>query len=201
MDGLRLRGDLAVPDRVRGAAVVCHPHPQYGGDRHNIVVEALFQRFVADGFATIRFDFRGVNQSEGSFGGGVDERMDGLAALELVEPYAVGGPLVMAGYSFGSLVALNVVHPAIDAWVAVAPPLGMANGDPASAALPDPKLLIVPEHDQFTPPDVVIERAQGWTNTTIETVASGDHFLMGRTAVVAELAGRFLEELSSTRDG
>ena len=107
----------------------------------------------------------------------------------------------MAGYSFGSLVALNVAHPAIDAWVAVAPPLGMSSSDPASATQPDPKLLIVPEHDQFTPPAVVTSRAAGWTNTVIETIASGDHFLTGRTAVVADIAGRFVAELSPSGGG
>ena len=82
MDGLDLEADLALPDEIRGAVVLCHPHPQYGGDRFNTVVEALFRALPSAGFAALRFDFRGVNNSEGRHGGGVDERMDALAALE-----------------------------------------------------------------------------------------------------------------------
>lgn len=196
MDGLALDADLVIPDVVTGAAVICHPHPQYGGDRFNNVVDALFRAFAGAGLATVRFDFRGVNRSEGTHGGGVDERMDALAAVEAVEAYAGDGPLVLAGYSFGSVVALGVTHPRINGWVGVAPPLGMMPGTPAAAHDPRPKLLLSPAHDQFSPPAATAERAEGWLHATVEPVESADHFLNGRTAVVAERALDFVRTLA-----
>jgi hypothetical protein len=196
MDGLRLEGDLSVPDRCVGAAIVCHPHPLYGGDRFNPVVEAMFRACVGAGLATIRFDFRGVNNSEGTHGGGVDERMDSFAAVEVAESYAGDGLLLVAGYSFGSLVALDTIHPRIDAWLAVAPPVarstGLMTAAPASASDPRPKLLLLPAHDQFSPPDGTREATSDWANATIDVVDMADHFLSGRLADVAERTTTFV---------
>jgi len=197
MDGLTLQADLTLPDAIRGAAAVCHPHPQYGGDRFNPVVDALFRAFAAAGFATVRFDFRGVNASEGAYGGGVDERMDAAAALDAVAPFAPDGPLVLAGYSFGALVALNVADPRLDAWVAVAPPLAMAPSAPVAALDARPKLLLVPAHDQFSPPPAVHGAAGTWTSTEIETIDMADHFLAGRTGAVAERATAWVGALAA----
>ncbi len=195
MDGLRLEADLALPERIAGAVAICHPHPQFGGDRFNVVVDALFGAFPAAGYATVRFDFRGVNASEGRHGGGVDERMDALAALELIEPFAGRGPLVLVGYSFGALVALDVAHPRLDAWLAIAPPLGMTGAALVAARDPRPKLLLVPANDQFSPPTVTATQAADWLNVTQETIDMADHFLAGRTAAVAARAVAFVSAL------
>ena len=197
MDGLTLEADLVLPDHIVGAAVVCHPHPQYGGDRFNNVVDALFRAFAGAGLATVRFDFRGVNNSEGEHGGGVDERMDALAAIEAVEAYAGDGPLVLAGYSFGALVALDVAVPRIDGWLAVAPPLGMARSAPVAATDARPKLVLVPAYDQFSSPAAMPTAIAGWPGLTVETIESADHFLAGRTAVVAERAVAFVSALAA----
>ena len=70
---LRLEGLLAKPDASRAAraAVVCHPHPLYGGSMHNNVVEAVLEALWKLGFATLRFNFRGVGASDGEHSGGV----------------------------------------------------------------------------------------------------------------------------------
>ncbi|HEX9258626.1 MAG TPA: alpha/beta hydrolase, partial [Acidimicrobiales bacterium] len=177
------------------AAVVCHPHPLYGGDMHNPVVLALVRAFVAAGFAAVRFDFRGVADSGGEHDGGQAERLDALAALELVEPLAQGGPLVMAGYSFGAMVALDVVDPRLAAWVAVAPPLAVRQSAPLAAGDHRPTLLVVPEHDQFSPPVAARQLAAGWPSMRVEEIAMADHFLVGRTAAVAEVVSRFVASL------
>jgi hypothetical protein len=194
-DGLALRGDLAVPDACVGAAVVCHPHPLYGGNRHNPVVTALVQAFHGCGLATVHFDFRGVGESEGTHGEGVAERLDAQAALDVAAEHAGGGALVMSGYSFGSMVALDVVDPRITAWVAVAPPLGMMPNVPASSTDPRPKQLLVPEHDQYSAPDATRGRSSDWVATELAVIPMADHFLAGRTAVVGELTAAFVSGL------
>jgi hypothetical protein len=198
-DGVVLDADLGWPDDApEGAAVVAHPHPLHGGTRHNPVVDALFVALVSAGFATIRFDFRGVGRSTGTHDHGHAERLDVAGALEVAVRHRGSGPLVCAGYSFGALVALNTVHPDLTAWVAVAPPLGLpelAIGSPLASNDRREKLLVVPEHDQFTGPDMVRALTRTWPNTVVETVAMADHFLAGRTSVVAGYTSDFVSSL------
>jgi alpha/beta superfamily hydrolase len=197
VDGLVLDGEAAIPQAPWAAAVVCHPHPLYGGDMRNTVVEALVGALSDAGVATVRFDFRGVGRSDGVHGDGETERLDVVAAIDAVAPLAGDGPLLLAGYSFGAAVALSVNDPRLDGWFAVAPPLAVA-GRGALIAGSDhrPKLIEAAEHDQFTTPAAMTEATDGWTATTIETVPGADHFLGGATAVVAERAVAFVRRLA-----
>lgn len=196
VDGLHLEADIAEPPAPRGAIVIAHPHPLHGGNRHHPVVDALFRSFPAAGFTAIRFDFRGVGRSEGEHGGGLEERLDVEAAVEAVAPLALDGPLVAAGYSFGAVVALEVADPRLTAWVGVAPPLSHLDADPVAAADLRPKLLLVPAHDQFTPPGDLRARTAGWQNTAVDVVEMADHFLAGRAGLVALEAVAFVNRLA-----
>jgi uncharacterized protein len=139
----------------------------------------------------LRFDFRGVGRSEGSHDGGNAERLDVAAAVDLLEPITGDHPIVLAGYSFGGLVALDVVDPRVAGWFAAAPPLATTTAVPLAARDHRPKHLAVAEHDQFTPPPVAVELTTGWTATTVEVVSMADHFLLGRTGAVADSAVAF----------
>jgi uncharacterized protein len=194
IDGLTLRGELCVPIDRWGAVVVCHPHPLYGGDMDNPVVTAVCRAAHDAGLATVRFDFRGVRDSEGTHDQGVNERLDISAALHEAAPYAGDGPLVLIGYSFGALVSLGVADPRIDGWVFIAPPLAANTSLDRSAATDHrPKLVLGPAHDQFTPVDQWHASTASWRNTEVEVVEMADHFLTGRTAVVAEAAVAFCQ--------
>ena len=172
-DGHLLGADITSADApAKGVAVVCHPHPLYGGNRFNNVVDALFTALPAAGFTTIRFDFRAAHDH------GVGERLDAVAAIDAV---ADGSQLVLAGYSFGALVALSTHDVRIGAVVAVAPPLS-ADTDPPTV----PTLVLSPSHDQFCPADTAAAIVAGWPDATAEPIPSADHFLAGRTNVVAE---------------
>lgn len=96
----------------RGIALVTHPHPLQGGTLDNKVVQTLAKTFFALGYASVRFNFRGVGQSEGSFDEGVGETEDALAALAHARARLAGGkellPVVLAGFSFGSYVQTRV---------------------------------------------------------------------------------------------
>jgi alpha/beta superfamily hydrolase len=195
IDGLTLDGDLALPAGTGPGVVVAHPHPLYGGDRHNAVVDAVFRALAESGAAVLRFDFRGIGRSEGTHDGGASERLDVAAGVELLELYVGDQPIVLAGYSFGALVALDVADPRVAGWFAAAPPLAGAP-TPIAAADHRPKHLLVPEHDQLAPPDVVRERTASWTATTLEVVGMADHLLLGRAAAVADAAVAFVRSLA-----
>ncbi len=197
-DGLSLEGELVLPAGAVGGAVILHPHPLYGGDLANPVVAAMARGFAEAGFATLRVNFRGVGASDGEHGGGEAERLDAAGALDLLASVIADGPLVLAGYSFGADVALAVVHPRIEAWLAVAPPLAVLPATSCIAARDHRrKVLLVPEHDQFDPPARVAERIEGWEATTVEIVAMADHFLGASTGAVAAAAARLGASLVS----
>ena len=89
-----------------GGAVICHPHPQFGGSMYNNVVEAIEEGFVLSGFSTLRFNFRGVGYSEGTYDEGNGEIRDAVAACAFMRNLLDrDGRLVLAGYSFGAWVA------------------------------------------------------------------------------------------------
>jgi alpha/beta superfamily hydrolase len=196
IDGETLEGDLSLPTRLAPGVVVAHPHPRYGGDRHSPVVQALFDGLSAAGVAVLRFDFRGVGRSTGEHDGGAGERLDVAAAVEQLEPYVGDHPLVLAGYSFGANVVLDVADPRVSGWFALAPPLAALPTAPIAATDHRPKHLMVPEHDQITPIDEARHLAAEWPATTIEVVAMADHFLIGRSAVVAGAALAFVRSLA-----
>jgi alpha/beta superfamily hydrolase len=192
-DGLTLEGELCVPGEVWAAVVLAHPHPVHGGNMRSIVIGALFDGLPIAGVAALRFNFRGVGASDGTFDDGRGERLDVVAAVDTLHEIVEGLPIVLAGWSFGADTALAVDDGRHAAWFAVAPPLRRAGE--MRATDPRPKLLAIPQHDQFRAPDSAREVTSSWTNTRIEVVAGADHFLVGRTDRVVELALGFLREV------
>lgn len=95
-------------DAPRGAAVVCHPHPLHGGTMHTKAVYRAAQGLNEAGLATLRFNFRGVGTSTGSHDDGVGEQDDVRAALDWLEREYPHLPLIVGGFSFGSMVGLSV---------------------------------------------------------------------------------------------
>ena len=90
----------------QGVAIIAHPHPLFGGTMHNKVVQTLARAFVQQGWQTLRFNFRGVENSAGEHDNGVGELDDMMAVLNTLAP---SGPLCLAGFSFGGFVAASAL--------------------------------------------------------------------------------------------
>lgn len=125
-----LEGILEIPEGLTNGfpgAVVCHPHPLYGGNMHNNVVRALRKCFLDRGMACLRFNFRGTGRSEGGHGNGIAEMEDVAAAMDFLETrnQATGGQTVVAGYSFGCWVGLRAAahDPRPSRLVGISPPV------------------------------------------------------------------------------
>src|SRR5512138_2277387 len=103
------------------AALVCHPHPQHGGTMHNKVVYRIARGLRKAGCVVLRFNYRGVNLSDGAYAGGEGELDDAAAALEVLLDRYHTLPLTLAGFSFGSRIALRLgcEHPIARRIVAV----------------------------------------------------------------------------------
>jgi len=183
-DGVDLVGDLALPDAPTLAAIVCHPHPQYGGNRFNNVVTALFGALPEAGIAAFRFDFRA------EFAEGRGEQLDAVAALDTLADEVPGVALAAIGYSFGAMIALGLDDERVTALGLVAPPLAMA---PDVGAPHVRTLVLTPAHDQLSPPSVSAPVVAGWGPIAEHRVIeSADHSLVGRTATVADQIVRWL---------
>ncbi|MGD9998978.1 MAG: alpha/beta hydrolase [Ilumatobacteraceae bacterium] len=191
LDGVRLEADVFCPPGAAAAAVICHPHPLYGGERTNPVVDTVFRHLSSLGCAVLRFDFRGAGGSDGAHDSGTAERLDVAAAIDALARLT-DAPLSLIGYSFGSSVALDVVHPRVERWVGIAPPFTEVPTSRLAGSDHRPKLLLVAQHDQFSPPDRLRVAVEGWANTTVEVVDSADHFLSGRLQHVADRVAAFV---------
>ena len=108
-DDVLLEAEMEVPADHWAAVVLAHPHPQYGGDMHAYVTDALFRALPEEAVAVLRFNFRGVGGSRGAHDNGVGERLDVAAAVKELAPLGARVPFVLSGYSFGADVSLNVV--------------------------------------------------------------------------------------------
>ncbi len=175
------------------AALVLHPHPQYGGDMDNHVVTAICGAMADRGATTMRFNFRGAGRSQGTYDNGRGEADDARAALEALRAAAPGAKMVLAGYSFGAMIAAGVaVDAKLAALVLVSPPVGSALLPPLDPELPT--LLVAGDRDGIAPAPAVQALAAGRRQAVI--VEGADHsWWPGLDSLVAQM-GTFVESLA-----
>lgn len=173
--------DINPSDDERGAAVLLHPHPDYGGDRFNVVVDSLYRALPPAGVTTLRFDF--------------SSSVVPIAAAEAAEVLdrVEVRPVVLIGYSFGADIATTIADDRLAGWFLVAPPLADRALARPVAGDPRPKAITVPSDDQFSSPGRTEHLTESWVNSTVSVVAGADHFLGGRTGVVVDLALEWLK--------
>ena len=148
LEGLLETDPAAGP--LRWAAVVCHPHPRYGGTMRNKVVHRIARGARRAGAAVLRFNFRGVGQSAGEYDQGIGEQDDFRAALTYLAERHPGLPLVAAGFSFGARVSLegSCSDPRVGRVIAVGLPAGTGDWK-FLARCGRPKHFIHSTHDQY----------------------------------------------------
>lgn len=179
---LQLEGLIAIPaQNPAGAAVVCHPHPMYGGSMYNNVVEAALDALWQCNYATLRFNFRGVGASEGEYEGGEGEVEDARAAAAFLRERTGLAEVTLAGYSFGAAmaVAAGLANPSVDRVVAIALPVGVMKVSfehPVSKAL----LLFSGDRDSYSPLETLREMAgKVGPAVRLKVIEGADHFFGG----------------------
>ena len=122
----RLEGRFHPGTRPRApVALILHSHPQAGGTMNNKIVQLLYQTFVKRGFATLRFNFRGVGKSQGLFDNGIGELRDAASALDWVQSiHPEAETTWVAGVSFGAWIGMQLLmrRPEIRGFISIAPP-------------------------------------------------------------------------------
>jgi uncharacterized protein len=179
----QLEALLEEPDDqpAREAAVICHPHPQYGGTMHNKVVYRVARGLRRAGFVALRFNYRGVNRSEGSYDNGIGEAADARAALDYLRSRYPQLPFSLAGFSFGSRIILKLGCELGEAarLIAVGYPAAMEASAPASSCVV-PRFFVQSTHDEFGPvPAMEAYFATLTGPKELIWVEAADHFFAG----------------------
>ncbi|MCP4693327.1 MAG: alpha/beta fold hydrolase [Desulfobacterales bacterium] len=186
-------GEIELEGLFHGAAgapgaVITHPHPLYGGDMRNPVVETAARAYQKLGYATLRFNFRGEGGSDGRHDGGEGERADVRAALAFLAEKGAR-PVDLVGYSFGAWVnALACGEGAKpDRMVMISPPVAFIDFR-GIAELPMLELVITGSEDEIAPPAEVEKMKPVWRpDATLEIIPGADHFYSGRARALEDL--------------
>ena len=168
-------------------ALLLHPHPQHGGTMNNKVVYTLYHAFVRQGFSALRFNFRGVGRSQGSFARGEGELSDAASALDWLQGYnANASACWIGGFSFGAWIGMQLLmrRPEIDGFISVAPPANLYDFG-FLAPCPSSGLIIHGDKDHLVPLESVqklINKLMHQRDITIDfrLVRGADHFFQSR---------------------
>ena len=177
-----------------GSVVVCHPHPQHGGTLHNKVAHTVARAFVRMGFSTLRFNFRGTEESEGDFDEGIGELDDALAAITWMRERNPEKTLWVAGFSFGAAIAVkSAVATHVDGLISVAPAiLRFASGLDSQPACP--WLIVQGDQDELVDIDETVEWVNGLEpGPELLVIPGGEHFFHGRLIELREAVAEFVE--------
>jgi uncharacterized protein len=188
-DGLKIEGMLEDLPGEKGV-VISHPHPLYGGSMHNNVVKVVAQAYRGQGCSTLRFNFRGVEKSEGDFDNGVGEQEDVKAALKTLGKKNMD----LAGYSFGAWVNALGLAKFEDAqrFIMVSPPVSFIDFSFLEYS-PKIKLVICGTRDEIAEYKKVEKMLPKWNDQALFRVIQGaDHFYSGYEEELKEIIREFL---------
>ena len=202
-DGILLEGLLSIQEAPSfgGGVICCHPHPQYGGNMHHPVITASLEAAFEEGFSALRFNFRGVGESEGSYDEGIGERRDVKAVADYFYSRLKGAHplLILVGYSFGAWAGFPIAAEdgRFGGMVGIAPPLeiydfGFLKGCKKR------KLFIAGDRDSFCPPS----RLEGWYQQleepkSLTLIPGADHFLFSHIRFLIQPLREFFKKISS----
>ncbi len=182
-DDLILEG-LLKPGSSSHGLIVTHPHPLYGGDMANPVVATITQALAAPEDTTLRFNFRGVGNSEGAYADGVGEQRDVLAAVHWLAARGLES-IHLAGYSFGSWINArmasdrNISLPLPLSLTLVAPPVAFLDFSDMSSPS-SLERIVAGERDEYAPPDQIRRILEHWQSAApLVVIPRANHFFSG----------------------
>ena len=182
--------------RIGRNAILCHPHPSYGGDMENHVVRAVRQTFAGLGWGTLRFNFRGTGSSGGNQAEGQKDALDLIEISQFLKARS-RGRIDFAAYSYGAWAAMEAIRMGLltDLLILISPPLDFISS--GGLKLPDaPVLIIIGDNDDFCSLQSLKNWLAGQPNTeafTLEVLAGVDHFYSGAVRQVSAKIRAFLE--------
>jgi len=191
-DGFQLQGLL----HRAGASgvVVTHPHPLYGGNMYNPVVETITRAYQNQGYTTLRFNFRGVGNSQGVYDKGTGEKKDTCRALTYLEQINIE-KICLAGYSFGAWVNAQI-HPEdapFTEMIMVSPPLAFIDFEPIQE-ITTLKLVVTGSRDDIAPVHMIQGQLLSWNPAArFEIIPGADHFFSGYADILTSMLMSYME--------
>ena len=181
-------------------AMILHPLPQLGGNMNNPVTYQLYQTFLNRGFTVLRFNFRGVGKSQGTFDHGVGELSDAASALDWLQSFNPDAKQCwLAGYSFGAWIGMQLMmrRPEIHGFISVTPP-ATTHDFSFLAPCPASGLIINGEQDEQVPPDTIyklVDRLsiQKGVNIKIDIVPGANHFFTDHLEPMVSQVSTYLD--------
>jgi uncharacterized protein len=208
-DGLELEGELHSPATPMGTVVICHAHPRMQGTMKSPLLLAIAEDCVRRNFGVVRFNFRGVGNSEGVGSDGIDEVADALGAIAFVRETFRDLPLTLVGWSFGGAVAARAAaHDGdVAACALVAPSTVERPG--VIAALPPardlglrcPTLVVCGSNDKVSLPADCRAWADGAPNVRYQEINAANHFFWAKYEALTGAVGTFLQDTMTTKEG
>jgi alpha/beta superfamily hydrolase len=186
-EAIEIEGLLQKNSEASGV-VITHPHPLYGGNMHNNVVETVAHAYQQRGYSTLRFNFRGVGGSQGNYSDGIGEQEDVRAAIAYLADLGLK-QIDLAGYSFGAWVIgnLSCAGDGIANMVMVSPPVAFIDFGPLSA-LGCLKLIITGSRDDIAPAAMIRQSYRQWNaEARFEVIDGADHFYGGYENKLAQV--------------
>jgi hypothetical protein len=175
--------------------IITHPHSLYGGTMHNPVVEAIQGAYRQNGYATLRFNFRGVGGSQGDYDNGSGEQNDVHAAIAAVQARGVS-EVALAGYSFGAWVNARLIAKdpiAIASMLMVSPPVRFIEFGDVST-LNSLKLVVTGSRDDIAPEEQIRVLLSNWNpDAHLEIIDGCDHFYVGYLDKLKSILTSFLQ--------
>ena len=165
---------------MNNGVVITHPHPLYGGDMHNFIVDLIARTYQKKDFTTLRFNFRGTGKSKGSYDDGAGEQEDVHAAIATLKQMGIKN-IGLAGYSFGAWVNALAIGKSnfVENMVMVSPPVGFVDFSPVNS-ISCLKLVITGSIDDVAPADRIKTLYQGWNpKAQLKIINGADHFYSG----------------------
>ncbi|GGI89006.1 alpha/beta hydrolase [Legionella impletisoli] len=188
-----IEGILSVPNDVRFdfVAILGHPHSLQGGSMNNKVVTTMSRAFKELCIPSIRFNFRGVGQTDGEYDAGIGESEDMLAITDYWQKAMPEAKFIFAGFSFGSYVVYRVAaQHEHELLITVAPPVHHYDYE-AFQHSPSPWIILQGDEDEVVPKDFVLKFAEELSLPVLEFPKTG-HFFHGR---LVELKARLIDEI------
>ena len=197
----RLEGRFSPPPRPRApVSMILHPHPQGGGTMNDRITQALYKSFVRRGFATLRFNFRGVGRSQGVFDNGIGELSDAASALDWIQSiHAEAQTTWIAGFSFGAWIGMQLLmrRPEIRGFISIAPPANMYDFA-FLAPCPSSGIFVNGSGDEIVTPNSVtklVEKLRAQRGITIhhDEIPRANHFFENELEQMMKSVDNYLD--------
>src|SRR5258707_4319900 len=189
------------PQKNAPIAIILHPHPQFGGTMNHQIIYQLYYSFAHRGFAAIRFNFRGVGRSQGSFDHGQGELSDAASALDWaqsINPEARS--CWIAGFSFGAWIGMQLLmrRPEIEGFISIAPPANLYDFS-FLAPCPSSGMIVHGDKDAVVPyKDVtgLVDKLKTQKGIVIEQkiIPGANHFYDGKIEPLMQSVGTYLDK-------